>query len=313
MNKIKETIYEHYGLNVSQLTPQQGGWSSLAYKVMAGDRAYFLKMYENSRASTPKWTALINEYVPVLIWLHHHSGLNGKIPVPLATRDGDYRCANADGIFMLYDYIDGETIGPRDLTENQAVQLSKMIAELHLYGEQLPVNTQHLTEDFSVPFVKRLSSLLKGRALPVPSDVSEMINRYREQMNHLICEIEKRSRDLPQRSLRKVLCHTDLHHWNLMQTEERLILIDWEGLRLAPAEADFMFLVGQPYYDAFLDVYRKRHPDFAPDLDVLRFYQVRRKLEDIWEWMEQLVFDQQGALERKKTLASLTKELQELA
>ncbi len=313
MNKIEETIYEHYGLNVSQLKPQQGGWCSLAYKMTADNHSYFLKVYEKNRASTPKWTALIDEYAPVLIWLHRYSRLNRKIPVPLTTRDGNYQCANADGIFLLYDYIDGETIGPRDLTENQVVQLSDIIAELHSYGKQLPVNTEHLKEDFSIPFVRQLNQLVKGQASPISSDVSEAIGQYRGQMNNLIDEIEKLSRSLPQRPLRNVLCHTDLHNWNLMQAEDQLILIDWEGLRLAPVEADFMFLIDQPYYDTFLEVYRKRHPDFALKPDVLRFYQIRRRLEDIWEWIEQLLFDQQETHEREKTLASLTKELQEMA
>lgn len=313
MNKIEETIYEHYKLSVSHLTPQQGGWSSLAYKVIADKRSYFLKIYEKKRASTPKWTALINEYIPVLIWLHHHSSLAGKIPVPFTTKGGNYQCANADGIFLLYDYIEGETIGPRDLTDNQAVQLSEIIAELHSYDEQIPIQTQHLKEDFSIPYVEQLKQFMRKQIFTVPSDVSEVISEYTLQMNELIDEIEKLSRDLQKSPLRNVLCHTDLHNWNLMQTEEQLVLIDWEGLRLAPVEADFMFLVDQPYYNTFLSVYRKRHPDFVLKPDVLRFYQVRRRLEDIWEWIEQLLFDQQETHERKKTLASLTKELQEIS
>jgi len=313
MNKIAEMIYEHYGLNVSHLAPQQGGWSSLAYKMIAGNRSYFLKMYEKNRASTPKWTALINEYVPVLIWLHHHSILKGKIPVPLTTKDGHYQCDNEDGIFLLYEYIDGDTIGARDLTDNQAAQLSEIIAELHSYDEQLPIHAERLKEDFSLPFVRQLKQLLIGRLSTVPSDLSEVISPYLEKMNELIDEIEKLSRELPQRPLRNVWCHTDLHNWNLMQAKEQLILIDWEGLRLAPVEADFMFLVDQPYYDTFLSVYKKRHPHFVLNLDILRFYKGRRRLEDIWEWIEQLLFDQQKANERTRTLDSLTKELQEMA
>ncbi|QNK56918.1 aminoglycoside phosphotransferase family protein [Paenibacillus sp. PAMC21692] len=312
MKKIEETIYKHYELNVSHLTPQQGGWSALAYKMIAGNRPYFLKIYDKSRASTPKWTALINEYVPVLIWLHQHSSLNGKIPVPRVTKDGNYQCSNADGIFLLYDYIEGETIGNRDLTDNQVVQLANIIAELHSYDEQLPIKTQHLKEDFSIPFVSQLKQLINGQSI-APLDVREVIDQHSEQLSELIDEIEKRSRDLPQRPLRNVLCHTDLHNWNLMQTKEQVILIDWEGLRLAPVEADFMFLVDQPYYETFLSVYRKRYPEFALIPDVLRFYQVRRRLEDTWEWLEQLLFDRQESNERTKTLASLTKELQEMA
>lgn len=34
-----------------------------------------------------------------------------------------------------------------------------------------------------------------------------------------------------------VLCHTDAHGWNLIQSN-KLVLVDWEGLRLAPPEAD---------------------------------------------------------------------------
>jgi len=313
MKKIVVTIDEHYGLNVLHLAPQQGGWSSLAYKMIAGNRSYFLKMYEKNRASTPKWTALINEYIPVLIWLHHHSILKGKLPVPLTTKDGDYQCANEDGIFLLYEYIEGDTIGARDLTDNQVVQLSEIIAELHSHDEQLPIRTEMLKEDFSLPFVKQLKQLLTGRLSTVPSDLIEVLRQYTEQINELIDEVEKLSRELQQRPLRYVLCHTDLHNWNLMQSKDQLILIDWEGLRLAPVEADFIFLVDQPYYNAFLSVYKKRHPDFVLKPDILRFYQGRRRLEDIWEWIEQLLFDQQEPNERTQTLASLAKELQEMA
>ncbi|MBO9607562.1 MAG: aminoglycoside phosphotransferase family protein [Paenibacillaceae bacterium] len=312
MNKIKETIAEHYGLIVSQLAPQQGGWSSLAYKMTAGNRSYFLKMYEKNRASTPKWTTLINEYVPVLIWLHHHSMLKGKIPVPLTTKDSHYQCANEDGIFLLYEYIDGDTIGARDLTDNQAAQLSEIIAELHSYDDQLPIRTEMLKEDFSLPFAKQLKQLLIGRFSTVPSDLSEVISPFTDQLKELIDVIENLSRELQQRPLRNALCHTDLHSWNLMQANEQLILLDWEGLRLAPVEADFIFLVDQPFYDTFLSVYKKWHPDFVLKPDILRFYQGRRRLEDIWEWVEQYLFDQQDAEERTKTLASLTKELKEM-
>lgn len=66
-----------------------------------------------------------------------------------------------------------------------------------------------------------------------------------------------------------------------MQSENQLILIDWEGLRLAPIEVDLMFLVDEPYYDEFLNTYQKTHENFAINPDALQFYQVRRKLEDI--------------------------------
>ncbi|WP_349774559.1 hypothetical protein [Paenibacillus cellulositrophicus] len=101
---------------------------------------------------------------------------------------------------------------------------------------------------------------------------------------------------------------------NLMQPQSRrqLMLIDWEGLKLAPVEADLMFVVDQPYFNEFMQIYRQFHPDFTLNGRTLLFYQIRRKLEDVWEFIEQLLFDRQSPSERTSTLQSLEKELLEI-
>jgi aminoglycoside phosphotransferase (APT) family kinase protein len=108
LDKIKEILHHHYGLEAPHVIPQQGGWSALAYRVKTGEQSYFLKLYEKSRASTPKLTALIDIYSPLLLWLHQNSRLKGKIPVPLTTKDDHYRCEDDYGIYLLYKYIAGE-------------------------------------------------------------------------------------------------------------------------------------------------------------------------------------------------------------
>lgn len=40
---------------------QQGGWAALTYEVSDGTKKYFLKVYEKNRASTRKWTSLIEQ------------------------------------------------------------------------------------------------------------------------------------------------------------------------------------------------------------------------------------------------------------
>lgn len=147
----------------------------------------------------------------------------------------------------------------------------------------------------------------------IPDDVREVINPHIKQIFGLADTIEKLSICLENSRLRMALCHTDIHHWNLMQSENQLILIDWEGLRLAPIEADLMFLVDEPYYDEFLNTYQKTYKNFAINPDALQFYQVRRKLEDIWGFIEQLLFDKQNAQERASTINRLTKELKDIS
>ncbi|WP_088830904.1 phosphotransferase [Paenibacillus tyrfis] len=313
MDKIPNLLKEHYDLEMTNILPQRGGWAALAFKVYCGKQAFFLKVYEKSRASTPKWTALIDQYVPITVWLMQHSGLKGKLPVPVPTQTGDYKCEDDEGIYLLYEYIEGETIGEKALTAGQIGELSNMIAELHLYGEEIPVETKAMKEDFTVPFLPQMRVALDREVCTLPRDLKELITPHLKQVDELTGTVEKLSVDLKSRNLKMALCHTDLHPWNLMQSGGQLMLIDWEGLKLAPVEADLMFLIDEPYYDDFANIYRKVHHDFAITPDVLQFYRYRRKLEDIWEFMEQLLFDRQEAQERAATLNHLSKELNEIS
>ncbi|WP_338015908.1 aminoglycoside phosphotransferase family protein [Paenibacillus mesophilus] len=246
-----------------------------------------------------------------MVWLKQNSGLKGKIPVPVATKNGAYKCEDEDGIYLLYEYIEGETIGDKDLTGEQICSLSAIIAELHSYSEQIPVETSAIKEDFTIPFLPTMKNFLEKDYEKIPDDVRALIHPHLEQIQTLIGTLEMHS-EMKNSQIRMALCHTDLHNWNLMQSDRELILIDWEGLRLAPVEADLMFLVDQPYYDDFLNIYRKVHQHFAINPDILQFYQYRRKLEDIWEFLEQLLFDHQDAQERTSTLNCLMKELNDI-
>ncbi len=86
MHSLKDILKEHYQIDAINVSSQQGGWAALAYKVFSNQQTYFLKVYEKRRASTPKWTALIDQYVPIMVWLMNNSRLKGKIPAPLLTK-----------------------------------------------------------------------------------------------------------------------------------------------------------------------------------------------------------------------------------
>lgn len=313
MNNIQAIIKTYYEKDIINVMPQQGGWAALAYRVYTQQNSYFLKVYEKSRASTPKWTALIDEYVPIMNGLGRTSGLKGKIPVTLLTKNGEYKCEDEDGIYLLYEYISGETVADKALSKLQISQLSDIITELHSFGAETYVGTDAIREDFELPFLQQLRSTLHKESGRLPNDVSQVTKPYIKRINELMDAVEKLSLFLKSSNVRMALCHTDIHNWNLMQSGNQLMLIDWEGLKLAPVEADLMFLVNQPYYAEFLSVYRQAHPNFEINPDALQFYQIRRKLEDIWEFMEQLLFDHQDADERGDTLNSLAKELKSLS
>lgn len=309
MDNVRSNLKDCYDIDITDVLSEQGGWASLAYKVFNKNQCYFLKVYEKSRASTPKLTALIDQYVPIMVWLMKNSYLKGKISAPILTNSGEYKCEDEYGIYLLYDYIEGETIGDQDLTDSQVLQLSKIITELHSYGEAIPIETDVIKEDFEVPFLQSLRQTLQNGREELPSDVWDLVNPFIPQINDLISTVEELSRNLKNCDLRMALCHTDLHYWNLMQSGQQLMLIDWEGLKLAPVEADLMFLVDKPYFNKFLGIYRKTHQNFSINRDAMTFYHGRRRLEDIWEFIEQLIFDKQDEQGRVVIMNYLKKEL----
>ncbi|UJF27939.1 aminoglycoside phosphotransferase family protein [Planococcus sp. 107-1] len=313
MNQVKSILKDFYDIEINDVLPQQGGWASLAYKVFNKNQSYFLKVYEKGRASTPKLTALIDQYVPILVWLINNSNLNGKITVPLITSSGEYKCEDENAIYLLYEYIEGETIGDQDLTDDQVRQLSKMITEIHSFGKDIPVETAAIKEDFEVPFLQMLRQLLQKGREDLPSDVWELVQSYMPQLNDLIQAVEELSLNLKNVNLSMALCHTDLHYWNMIQSEQQLILIDWEGLKLAPVEADLMFLVDKPYFNEFLSIYQKTHQNFSINPEAMTFYEGKRRLEDIWEFLEQLLYDKQEEQERFVIMNYLQEELHGLS
>lgn len=312
MDQIKRMIKEYYGMKVSDVLPVQGGWAALAFKVQHGHQSYFLKMYDKKRASTPTWTAHIEDYVPITDWLNQNSTLKGKIAVPLLTKNGEYKCEDEHGIYLLYDYIKGKTIGERDLTMNEVHLFSKIVSELHSFGEDIPFETDAIKEDFEVPFLQSLRNIVQNGWYYLPSDVMELIRPHLSSLKETMSMIEELSDKFKRSYWSMALCHTDLHHWNLMKSGNQLMLIDWEGLKLAPVEADLMGLVDQTYWNEFFKIYRKNHQNFSINYDAMTFYIGKRRLEDIWEFIEQILYDDQNKQERINTINHLQAELMKM-
>ncbi len=312
MIRLINMLERQYGINCIDITDQEGGWSALAYKVSDGVKDYFLKVYEKSRASTPKLTALIDTYVPITLWLNENTDMKGKLPVPLLTQDSKHKWEDDNGVYLLYEYIDGITIGSSELTENQVQQVAKIISTLHSYKDEIPVNTKDVREDFSLLFLNQLKEILHKGFISSSMDLTDLLGAYIKPLERYINRVERLAINIRRSNPKMVLCHTDIHNWNLMQSDEQIVLIDWEGLKLAPAEADLMFFVDKPYYDAFINTYQGFHKDFAINMDTLLFYRIRRKLEDIFEFIEQLLYDKQEEQERNETIKFLMSELKDL-
>jgi spectinomycin phosphotransferase len=304
MDHLFSVLIMQYALEPKRISPIKGGWSALAYKVECGEQCYFLKAYEKKNAATAYWTALLDDYMPILVWLSSESLLCGRVPNPVLTRNGGFKCQDDSHIFVLYDFIEGETVGERLLTHQRVLELAQIMADLHASGAAMPFHTKALEEDYLVPFLIKLEAFLDRDLVNSPSDLRDIALPYQAQLKDKAVELSGLADILKQSGPPKTLCHTDAHGWNLMQGS-RLILIDWEGMRLAPVEADLFMFAGKTYWDIFFERYSNLRQGYMPDPLAMRFYTLRRKLEDIWAFMERILYDDMPGEQRMKALKNL--------
>ena len=308
MNHLKEMLKSQYGIAADMVREQKGGWSAAAYKISAGTRQCFLKVYDKKRASTPLLTAHIDFYVPVTLRLIEYADLAGKLPVPVLTENKEYKWEDRESVYLLYEYIDGITIGDRGLTTGQALQLADIVSRLHD-----PENVKYMNgieadrfrEDFSSLFLQKLKRWIITDRDILATDIKTLLSDHHDGLQQSMLRLAELSEKLGGQRTEMVLCHTDIHNGNLMEKDGELMLIDWEGLIAAPREADLMFVRGKEYDPEFMKVYQERYPDYQINREILEFYQLKRRLTDIREFIEQLIFDVQSADEREETLLYL--------
>ncbi|MCL2545247.1 MAG: phosphotransferase [Clostridia bacterium] len=282
---INEILKERFGVVPTSVSEVTGGFSAKAYRVDAG-RAYFLKVYDRSLPTMRPFIARIGAYMPALGWLAATPALRGRIAHPIPALDGTYQVQTCDHVFLLFAYIRGETPGGKGLTLRQTEELAETLAILHDTGRHIPFGTPGLTEDISLPFCEKLERYL-SETDPEASVLSRLVCPHAAMLRSAIKETVRLRDTVRVGAGPLVLCHADAHPWNVMQSD-RLVLVDWEDLRWAPAEADLFMHALSPHWAAFWKAYSAIRSDFRIDAGLMRFYLIRRRLDDMWMDIERI-------------------------
>lgn len=283
-----ELLANRFGIVPKDVHEVKGGWSAKAYRVDAGEHIYFLKVYDKAQPSVQPWIERIDAYISVLGWLCTTQELRGLIAEPIQSINGDYKVETNDHVFLLFTYVPGDTPGERGLSQAQLADLAKILARLHGLKESIPCDTRGLYEDVSLSFCDKLERYMSE--VRNEDTLSRLICPNTEMIRSAIAETV-RLRDTSRLNTRSlVLCHTDAHYNNVIQSDH-LVLVDWEDLRLAPAEADLFMYALKPEWPVFWHAYSAIRSDFHIDAGLMRFYLLRRRLDDIWYYVSRVLFD----------------------
>ena len=81
-------------------------------------------------------------YLPVLRKLNLDPVLSNHLPEIVPTHNGSLFTEDEGHVYLLYRFIEGQTIGDSELTENEVDQLADLLGRLHAYhDDSLPGNT----------------------------------------------------------------------------------------------------------------------------------------------------------------------------
>ena len=128
----------------------------------------------------------------------------------------------------------------------------------------------------------------------------------RSEISHLVRRAEQLARALQSRRLEFVLCHTDVHAWNLLiSTGGALYIVDWDNPLLAPKERDLMFIGGgvspalsSPGGEA---LFYQAYGPAEVDRMALAYYRYERIVQDIYEFCQQLLSSESGGEDRQQS------------
>jgi len=277
---------------VSTITPMSPGFVAHAHRLDTATHVAMVKTYDRQRAVTARMLEYAPFYLEVTAWLAQQPALANRITFPYALVQGGYLVDDGQYVSALFNFIAGVT--PRDvpLTMAQQLHLVTTVGLIHRMTPLVPLPPVCRRETFAVRWDQPFADLLGDGWDALNPNVAAMLAPHRQTLGVLLAQLRTLGAQLRTRALPLVLCHTDIHGWNTMVTGDTTHLIDFEGLVLAPAEQDLFFWFDDPRWSEIFVTYTQVVGGHQFDSQALLFYQLKRYLEDIYEWVAELIVPQ---------------------
>jgi spectinomycin phosphotransferase len=286
---IVAALRASFGLRVEELVllPIGNDADSWSYRVEAAPGPlWFLKV---RAGANPTRGAAVPGH------LHRH-GVPGVL-APLATGTGAPYVLVDRFALALYPMLEARVGAEVGLSPAQWRQLGAVVRQVHA----VPVTPQLarlVGREAFRPTRRELLADLEARLAnpddPVAGELAGFWQAYRDVIGELIQRTDVLGRRLARGSFPRVLCHADLHTWNvLVDADGRLWLVDWDEAVLAPRERDLMFVVGGVARDLVrpgdTDRFFQGYGEAAIDPRLLAYYRCAWAVQDIAAYAEQVL------------------------
>ena len=303
---IISRLQEEYDVRVDQITflPLGADLGTAVYRLTTEEgTAYFLKLRKGFEEIT----------VTVPIFLKSQ-GIK-EIIAPVETKSKQGWADFGERKMILYPFVEGKNGFEMKVSASHKQTLGAALKRIHTV--KIPLELKRLVpqETFSPQWRERMKDLQRHAESTTFSDLNAVkltnfLKSRHTEISLLIKRTEELASELQAQSHELVLCHTDIHGANILITNNRLYIVDWDNPLLAPKERDLMFVGGgidtlwesEQDESVFYEGYGKVNIDFK----MMAYYRYERVIEDLVAYGEQLLLTDEGGADRDQAYRRFT-------
>jgi spectinomycin phosphotransferase len=293
---IATSLAREYGLDVKALRFLPHGLDpyAAAYQVVTRDDApYFLKI-----RSGP-----VNEPGLLVPRALQERGIAHVLaPVPARSSELWQPLEGYPGYtVVVYPYVDGENAMIAGLSDEQWRSYGATLRAVHDAGLERQFWGAVPVEEFDLPsaaMVRQLLELVESTSFrsQVAHDHAMFWRARTGAIHGILARTETLARRLRAKSFPLVLCHADIHAANILVGQGGdIVLIDWDGPRIAPRERDLLFVVGsqiaRPVEPREEALFFAGYGPIEIDRDALIYFRYERIIEDFGEFGRSVFLD----------------------
>jgi spectinomycin phosphotransferase len=239
---IINCLRDNYGVGVKGISSLSLGadMDTSVYRVTGSNETdYFLKL---RRGNFKEASVTIPNYLRA-------SGINQVIPA-LATKTGQL-WANMDPFkVILYPFVEGNAGLDIKMSRQQWFEFGRVLRRIHTAAIPASLTGNIHREDFSSRWrnaaIRHLEQIeAKVMNNPIQVDAAQFLKWKTTEILDIVRRAEHLARILQKQRPEFILCHSDIHGYNLLiDNNGALYIVDWDGLMFAPKERDLMFIGG---------------------------------------------------------------------
>lgn len=258
-HKFKKAIENYYDLKILKCTTAARQFVAETYLIEdTKGNQYFCKLVDK-----PLFIPGIIKTLPVVEEMHS-KGID-RICYPIRGAEGLYFFVDST-LVVLFNYIPAS-----QSFDYNPFTLGKLLAEIHLITPKITI--QDPKEEFEFTnqslFDEQFEGVLASKSSdPVIQEFKKLLHLHEDEVRHFKALFQRLCKLCKEEADTRVLTHGDAATNVLVKSSDDIYIIDWDEMRLAPAERDLWMSDERP---GFMEGYKSIRPDFSVNKNMRSF------------------------------------------